>query len=388
MRPAARLQSAIDIVDAVIAAAREGGAAADTLAARWFASHRFAGSKDKAAIRELLYAAIRFTADRPVSGRAAFLGLAASERPDLLPLFDGSTHAPAPPQPDELRATPSLVPERMQPLFAARFGDDMSRQLAALIARAPFDLRVQRGDRDAIAAELGAAAIPGLPNGIRLPAPVPLERHPLLLSGAIEVQDAGSQHVVALAAAAAHETVVDLCAGAGGKTLGLAQAMSPDGAPPSGRLIATDTDRARLQAMTPRLQRAGIDWIERRLLNPGREAEALADLPAAADLVLVDAPCSGTGTWRRNPELRWRLTTERLARLTAIQSRLIDLALPLLKPDGRLVYAVCSVLDAEGPAQAEAAAARHGLIVRQMLALTPADNGCDGFFVALLGRPC
>ncbi len=382
MQNPARLQSAIDILDSVITAAREGGAAADTLAARWFAAHRFAGSKDKAAIRAHLYAAIRFTADCPVSGRAALLGLAETERPDLLPLFDGSTYAPALPTPDEPRAAPSLAPDWMQPLLADRFGADAPRQLAALIARAPVDLRVQRGDAAAIATELDASPIPGLPAGLRLATPVPLEQHPLMLDGSIAVQDAGSQHVVRFAGAQPGMDVLDLCAGAGGKTLALAAAMQGQG-----RIIASDSDRGRLAAMAPRLNRAGVaHMVETRLLDPGRESEMLADLAAAADLVLVDAPCSGTGTWRRNPELRWRLTPERLAQLVAAQSRLIDIGLELVKPGGRLVYAVCSVLPAEGLAQAEAAAARHGLKLAAHQAFTPADDGCDGFFVATIVR--
>ena len=385
MREAARLQAAIEILDLVIDAAQAQGAAADTLIQRYFAARRYAGSKDRAAVRDLAYAAIRFTADRPVSGRAALLGLAEAARPDLLPLFDGSPHAPAHPTPAEPRATPSAIPGWLEPTLRARFTDRLPTEAEALAGRAPLDLRVAPGhDVAAIAAELGAQPIPGLPRALRLATPQPLDRHPLLLSGAIEVQDAGSQHVAAFAAARPHETVIDLCAGAGGKTLALAADM--DG---RGRLVATDTDRNRLQAMAPRLARTGLEgFVETRLLNPNREAEALADLHGAADLVLVDAPCSGTGTWRRNPELRWRLTPERLARLVAVQARLIDLGASLLKPGGRLVYAVCSVLAEEGAHQAHAGAARTGLGLGPTRALTPLADGCDGFFVARLEKPC
>jgi 16S rRNA (cytosine967-C5)-methyltransferase len=137
---------------------------------------------------------------------------------------------------------------------------------------------------------------------------------------------------------------VDLCAGAGGKSLALAADM---GGPADGRLIACDTDRGRLSRLPQRANRAGAA-VEIRLLNPGREGEALADLAGAADLVLVDAPCSGTGTWRRNPEARWRLSPERLARLTALQAHILALAAPLVRPGGHLVYAVCSLLPEEG----------------------------------------
>jgi 16S rRNA (cytosine967-C5)-methyltransferase len=386
VRPQARLQAAIEILDQVIAAARAGGAAADTLVQRYFATRRYAGSKDRAAVRELVYAAIRFSADCPATGRAALLGLAESMRPELLPLFDGSTHAPEPPAADEPRTQATLSPAWLEPLLSARFGADFASEAEALIGRAPLDLRVntERADTATVAAELQAVPIAGLPSGLRLEAPLPLDQHPLYLSGAIEVQDAGSQHVVAFADALPGETAIDLCAGAGGKTLGLAASMARQG-----RLIATDTDRPRLQAMAPRLVRHRLEtFVESRLLNPQRESEALADLIGHADLVLVDSPCSGTGTWRRNPELRWRLTPDRLQRLTGVQARLIDLGASLLKPGGRLVYAVCSVLDAEGRDQAAAAAARLGLQLQDSRALTPLQDGCDGFFVARLVKPC
>ncbi len=386
MREPARLQAAIDILDQVIAAAASGGAAADTLVQRYFATRRYAGSKDRAAVRELVYAAIRFTADPPASGRALMLGLAEARRPELLELFDGSPHAPAAPIVEEPRARASAVPGWLLPQLTRRFGDRLAAEAAALIERAPLDLRVNpaRGDVEPARAELGADSIPGLPKGLRLEMPAPLDRHPLALSGAIEVQDAGSQFVVQMAAACPGELVVDLCAGAGGKTLALAADMQG-----RGRLVATDTDRGRLQAMPPRLARAGVaELVEQRLLNPKEEREQLADLAGAADLVLVDAPCSGTGTWRRNPELRWRLTPVRLDRLLAVQARLIDLGASLLKPGGRLVYAVCSVLDAEGQQQAEAAAARLGLKLAATRGLSPGADGCDGFFIAQLERSC
>lgn len=384
MREPARLQAAIEILDGVIAGAIAGGAAADTLAQRYFAQRRYAGSKDRAAVRELMFQAVRFAGERPESGRALMLGLAHHQRPDLLPLFDGSPHGPAPIAAGEPQTAPSPYPAWLAPRLEARFGNRLAAEAAALIARAPLDLRVNpaRADPARIAAELGAQPIAGLPNGLRLDPPVALERHPLMLEGTIEVQDAGSQHVVAACAAQPGMLVVDLCAGAGGKTLALAADMGAQG-----RLVATDTDRARLQAMTPRLERAGLAaFVEQRLLNPGRESDALADLAGQADLVLVDAPCSGSGTWRRNPELRWRLTPERLARLLGVQARLMALGASLLRPGGRLVYAVCSVLPDEGTAQVQASASAAGLQPIGAQAFSPAADGCDGFFVAWLAR--
>ncbi len=386
MRDPARLQAAIEILDAVIASAASGGAAADTLAQRYFAQRRYAGSKDRAAVRELVYAAIRFSAEPPVSGRAALLGLARTRRPELLALFDGSPHAPAAMEADEPQAAPGLVPAWLEPALKARFGDHLEAEAAALIERAPLDLRVNpaRASVVDVAQALGAEPIPGIPFGLRLEMPVPLERHPLFLAGAIEIQDAGSQIAVQVAGARPGELVVDLCAGAGGKTLALAADMQGEG-----RLIASDTDRPRLQAMPARLMRAGIaDLVETRLLNPQKEAEQLADIAGTVDLVLVDAPCSGTGTWRRNPELRWRLTPERLERLLGVQARLIDLGASLLKPGGRLVYGVCSVLESEGQAQAQTAADRLGLTLLHAQALSPGSDGCDGFFVAKFERSC
>jgi 16S rRNA (cytosine967-C5)-methyltransferase len=151
--------------------------------------------------------------------------------------------------------------------------------------------------------------------------------------------------------------------------------------------------------MPQRLERAGVTIVETRLLDPGRETEKLAEFAGLADLVLVDAPCSGTGTWRRNPETRWRMTPDRLAQLTRLQSHLLDLAAELVRPGGHLVYAVCSVLAEEGRAQAEAMSVRSSLVSEPPaipagraagpgLLLSPARDGTDGFFVARWQRPC
>lgn len=190
-------------------------------------------------------------------------------------------------------------------------------------------------------------------------------------------------------------TVVDLCAGAGGKTLALAADMGGEG-----RLVACDTDRTRLGRLPMRAARAGVVSIEQRLLDPGKEAERLADLAGEADVVLIDAPCSGTGTWRRNPEARWRLNPARLDRLVALQARLLALGAALVRPGGALVYAVCSLLDREGKAQIDVFAASHpdwavkrpftgvGEDRGKGVLLSPYRDETDGFFVARLERPC
>jgi 16S rRNA (cytosine967-C5)-methyltransferase len=228
---------------------------------------------------------------------------------------------------------------------------------------------------------------------LRFPSGTPVEQWEAFNTGAIEVQDTGSQLACQAAVARPGETVIDLCAGAGGKTLALAAAMDGRGA-----LIAADVDRARLSRLAPRAERAGALNIHAVLLDPGRESEALAYWKGRADAVLVDAPCSGTGTWRRNPEARWRLTAAELARLAALQARLLDVAAGLVSPTGRLVYVTCSLLDEEGADQIEAFLARHpgwraetpGLPAGSPrgggLRLTPFEDGTDGFFIARLCR--
>lgn len=392
MTPAARLQAAIEIVDEVVRAAETGGAAADTLIARYFKTRRYAGSKDRRAVRDFAYAAIRRAGERPVSGRAAMIGLA-QDRPELVDLFNGAPNCPAPIG-DEPVAPAGIAPAWLMEKLSVSLG---AEELPALMERASLDLRVNRLKAtrnqilptlaDAVAGDLSADAI-RLPEGTKVEAMTAFEQ------GLIEVQDEGSQVIVAACAARPGETVVDLCAGAGGKTLALAGAMMGQG-----RLIACDVDRARLSRLAPRAERAGADFIETRLLDGGREALALADLEGQVDVVLIDAPCSGTGTWRRNPEARWRLTPARLDRLRAMQAHVLYFGAPLVKPGGRLVYAVCSLLEEEGPVQVDAFLAENpdwerldplaaGRPIGPGRRLTPAYDGTDGFFIAVLSRPC
>ena len=388
MTPAARVQASIELLDEIIAAARDAGAAADTIIARYFKTRRYAGSKDRRAVRELVYRAIRRSGERPQSGRAALLGIARDE-PDLLALFDGGAHAPALPEPDEPAAPASAVPawleDRFDPLIDAA-------EFKALLGRAPLDIRVNRlkGSREEAQDGLPEAVpTPLSPIGLRLPDGFAVEDHSLRDRGLIEVQDEGSQLLSLACQARPGMIVIDLCAGAGGKSLALAAEMANQG-----RIIAADTDRNRLSRLEPRASRAGASIIEQRLLNPRDERGALADLMGLADLVLVDAPCSGTGTWRRNPEARWRLDPRRLERLVDLQRHLLELAAELVRPGGHLVYAVCSLLSEEGRMQAEAMSAdRSGLISEPLpmaggrdagpgRLLTPGHDGTDGFFVA------
>ena len=391
MTPAARLQAAIEILDEVIASARDDGPPADTIATRYFKTRRYAGSKDRRAVRELAFQAIRRTADRPTSGRAAILGLVEGD-PDLAPLF-GEPRGPEPVHEGESAAPAGTVPQWLRPEISPLVGED---EWPALLERAPLDLRVNaaRASRVELLSDFeGAVASPLSPWGIRLPPDTRIDDHPAFAKGLIEVQDEGSQLIALACNPDGNDRIIDLCAGAGGKSLALSAAA------PIATILATDSNRSRLSKLNPRAERAGAK-IEARLLNPPRELEELADWRGSADLVLVDAPCSGSGTWRRSPEGRWRLTAERLDRLIEAQRRLLDIGAELVRPGGRLVYAVCSLLSREGAGQIEDFLIRHSSwhVQENPIAagrpdgagrlLTPAKDGTDGFFVARVGRPC
>ena len=393
MTPAARVQAAIEVLDLVMAAARDNGAPADRIVTEWFRSRRFAGSGDRRAVRELVYAAIRACGELPASGRAAVL-LLGQRDPTIAALFDGSRHAPAPITPGEPIAEPGIAPAWLEAALAQ--SGIAGEEAAALLARAPLDIRVNtlKADRGTLALPIPAEPT-AAPQGLRLPFGTPVEQWEAYRAGAIEVQDTGSQLACMALGAQPGETVIDLCAGAGGKTLALAAAMANRGA-----LIACDTDRARLSRLPPRAERAGAALIETLLLNPGREAAALATWAGQADAVLVDAPCSGAGTWRRNPEARWRLSPAQLAHYTAVQARLLDTAAGLVRPGGRITFVTCSLLDAEGADQVTGFLARHaawkaeppalpaGTARGAGLRLTPWRNTTDGFFIANIVRSC
>lgn len=385
MTPAARVQAAIEILDLVIEAARSNGAPADRLIADWFRARRFAGSGDRRAVRELAYRAIRACGEVPESGRAAMLRVARHDA-ELAALFDGSSHAPAPIREEEPVASPGIAPAWLLQRLAE--SDIEEAEGEALLGRAPLDIRVNTLKTGPLQLPEGGERTVAA-HGWRYPPETRIEQSAAYLEGQIEVQDTGSQLTCEAVAARPGETVIDLCAGAGGKTLALAAAMEN-----SGRLIASDADRARLSRLPPRAERAGATCIETVLLDPGWETDALAPFLEAADAVLVDAPCSGTGTWRRNPEARWRLTEKQLQRYMAVQSRLLDVAAQLVKPGGRLVFVTCSLLDVEGREQAQDFLDRHpgwrgevpalpaGAPRGPGLRLSPYHDGTDGFFVA------
>jgi 16S rRNA (cytosine967-C5)-methyltransferase len=391
MTPAARLQAAIEVLDEVVASARDDGPPADSIVTRYFKQRRYAGSKDRRAVRELVFRAIRRSGERPDSGRAAIVGLADDE-PDMLELF-GEPRGPEPVNAGEAAAPSAFIPRWLEPELSPLIADG---EFAALLERAPLDLRVNaaRSSREEVLRDFP----PGVPTplspwGIRLPSDSRVDDHPAYDAGLVEVQDEGSQLIALACDPRDGDAIVDLCAGAGGKALALAAAA------PGARILATDSNRGRLSKLPDRAKRAGAD-IETRLLNPPNELGELEDSREKADVVLVDAPCSGSGTWRRNPEGRWRLTPERLDRVVAVQQRLLDIAAELVRPGGRLVYAVCSILSREGAAQIDRFLDGHSSWISEDppiaggrsdgrgRLLTPGHDRTDGFFVARLRRPC
>lgn len=392
MTPSARVQAAIDLLDAVIAAAKGQGASADRIAADWFRARRYVGSKDRRAIRELVWSAIRACGEVPASGRAALLRVAQGDAA-LAALFDGSNYGPAPVEAGEAVANGGVAPGWLIERLATSGLDDQEQ--VALLGRAPLDIRANtlKTSRNDLRARLPVEAEPAIaPHSLRLPSGTAAESWPEFAEGLFEVQDAGSQIACMALGVQPGEAVVDLCAGAGGKTLSLGAAMEN-----RGTLLACDIDRPRLSRLPERAARAGV-LVETRLLNPGREIEMLADWQGRADAVMIDAPCSGTGTWRRNPEARWRLDAKAIDRYCAMQANVLGIGASLVRPGGRLTYVVCSLLDAEGADRIDAFLAANPDWRVQMLPLpagrprgkgirlTPFGDGTDGFFFATLVR--
>lgn len=393
MTPAARIQAAIEILDLWQADT----APLDRLLAQWGRQNRYAGSGDRAAIADHLYAALRryrsaaYLAHADVradtsDGRAVMLGLMRLQGQNLADCFTGARHAPSPPTdverrpPPDLGQTPRAVrldyPDWMEPHFA----DTPDEVLEALRHRAPVDLRVNtlRAGIDEAIAELARDGIeveagPLAPTCLRVTGGArKVQRSDAYVRGMVEIQDAASQAIAAMAGAAPGETVLDLCAGGGGKTLALAAHMQN-----RGRLIAHDISARRLAELPARAKRAGAT-IE--TIRPGETSE----LTGKCDLVVIDAPCSGSGAWRRNPDAKWRLTADRLAELTGVQSDLLRQGARLAAPGGRVLYATCSLLHCENAAIVEAFLAENPDWKRSSLrSLTPLDGG-DGFFGAVL----
>jgi 16S rRNA (cytosine967-C5)-methyltransferase len=401
--------------------------------AEWGKAHRFAGSGDRAAIGNLVYDALRrrqslaakMGSDTPRALIVAAAPRAFGVTPQAVVDFaDGSPHALPPLEPEEKAAlmrplpadAPAYVlgdfPEWLAPSFQRAFGERAAIESEALARRAPVDLRVNtlKATREKVLKALaahGAEPTPLSPVGVRLPAPEGAARTPNVEAeaahgkGWYEVQDEGSQLAALLAGAGPRLQVADVCAGSGGKTLALAAQMHN-----TGQIYAYDDDKLMLRPIFDRLKRAGARNVQ--LLPAGNEA-LLAGLGPRFDVVLVDAPCTGTGTWRRRPDAKWRLKPQNLTERIAEQRGVLTLAAPLVKPGGRLVYVTCSVLPEENTDQvawfvgahagfeieptAETWRARIGSEPpvsadgrADGLLLTPARHGTDGFFIASLVR--
>lgn len=392
MIPAARVQAAIELLDQIILAAETKGAPADRLIREYFKTRRYAGSKDRRAVRELVYRAVRLCGPVPPSGRAAMLALA-NEDETLKPLFDGSAHGPgAIVKGDPVAKTGIAQQWLAEELARAGIKGEVAE---ALLGRAPLDVRVNalKADRATLelpeqGEELASA------QGLRFEFGTQVEQWNEYRDGLIEIQDHGSQLVCEAVPAKPGDTVIDLCAGAGGKTLSLAARFGN-----AINLVAADTDKRRLGNLAPRAARAGAQIEHTVLLNPMHEMEALGEWEASADHVLVDAPCSGTGTWRRNPESRWRLNPRELVKLTQLQDHVLDTAANLVKSGGTITFITCSLLDDEGTDRIAAFLGRHegwsakrpelalGIAHGEGMRLDPFRDGTDGFFVAILRSP-
>lgn len=419
MKPAARLSAAIEILDDWAA----GGVPIDAILTRWGRSHRFAGAKDRAAIADQVYAALKrrtrlIARMGAETGRAMVLAGLADEQAMTATVIDellrtGGPHAPQPLTPEERAALDAPLPD-LEPWITGSypkwlhgeldqaFGADLPGEAQSWLERAPLDLRVNtlKAMRDDVARALEAQGLfpqstPFSPVGLRLPAGTSITSSALYRDGQIEIQDEGSQLAVLAAEARPGMTVCELGAGAGGKSLALAAAMENRGI-----IIAADIAPARLERIAARAARAGVSIVEERVTGEG---EALDDLADTCDLVLIDAPCSGSGTWRRDPENKWRLTPDMLAQRIDVQRRLLAMGSRLVRPGGSLVYVTCSVLPSENERQIDTflkADRRFSSVARcpEMLAhqalpwrdgilsLAPGRAGTDGFFIARLAR--
>ena len=431
MTPGARLAAAIEVFAAL---ERERRPAVDALKA-WGLTHRFAGSGDRAAIAGLVYDALRRRASSAYlmgadTARAILLGMLKRERKldveAIAKLASGAQYAPEALSDEErkrldgadLSAAPPHIagdyPQWLDPHFTRAFGDARAEEGAALSSRAPLDLRVNilNADRDKAAAmlsDLKPEPTRWSPWGLRIhlaadaksPA---IHAEPAFLKGLIEVQDEGSQLAALFAGAKPGEQVVDLCAGAGGKALALAAVMEN-----KGQIYATDDDKRRLAPIHERLKRSGARNVQVR--TPKSVGGELDDLNGRIDLVLIDAPCTGTGAWRRNPDAKWRIRPGALEQRQKEQAAVLDRAVPLLKAGGRIAYITCSVLEEENGDQVRAFISRHpefsirpptgvvealgegafmfakaARLSAEGILMTPRTTGTDGFYVAVIRR--
>jgi 16S rRNA (cytosine967-C5)-methyltransferase len=411
LTPAARVQAAIEILESLLTSALP----ADQALRQYFRNRRYAGSKDRAAVTAHVFAVYRqhahyFFRMGNAEPRSLMIASLLAEGEDVQALFSGGPHGPAPLSKAEEQALES-PPSQQPPLWVEaefppflqeelqqRFGSTLMLEMAAMQHRAPIDLRVNtlRADRSQVAEALSAQGfaaepVPYTATGLRIPPGASgLERTALFADGAFEFQDEAAQIACVLTDVRPGMRVCDLAAGAGGKSLALAALMKNQG-----QIMACDIASNRLAQLGPRATRAGVSIIHTSLAPKG-----------LFDRVLVDAPCSGSGTWRRQPDQKWRLTHERLAELERLQDEILDRGAKLLAPGGRLIYATCSVLNCENERRIEAFRARnpHFTIVAaasvwnqlpdhspltgigEFFQASPYMTQTDGFFTAILTR--
>ena len=427
MTPAGRFASAIEL----LATIEQDRRPADAVANEYFRARRFIGSTDRREISDRVWGVLRtwrrvgwwlarVGGQRSARLMAAGLAVLDGGSADAVAgLFSGGRFAPAalsaaeatalrrlgghtlehPEMPEAVRFE---VPDWVLPKLQARFGPALPAEMRALLTPAPLDLRANllRGTREQAKAELEKEGIATeetrlSPWGLRVTARRPVTTGAAFRSGLVEIQDEGSQCIAILADARPGMRVADFCAGAGGKTLAMAMAMQN-----RGHIVACDVSPPRLESAVRRLRRAGVHNVERLVLAPGEKR--LKRLTGSFDRVLVDAPCSGTGTWRRNPDARRRLEPGDLEELIVKQQAILDSAARLVRIGGRLIYATCSMLREENESQvAEFLGRQAGFVVMPVelawpggppppagdfLLLTPARHGTDGFFAAVLER--
>ncbi len=386
MTPPARLAAAIGILDRWLA-----GTPAEQALTNWARGSRFAGSGDRAAVRDLVFDAIRckrsFAAlGGSETGRGLVIGSLRASGQDVAAMFTGIGHAPAeltdeeqriPPPPGDLQALD--CPDWLAPALGVSLGKDFAPVMECLRHRAPTFLRVNtaRISRAAAQAALAQGGIESRPHDLAATAlevtanARKISAAPAYLDGRVELQDAASQAAVAEIPLPRTGSILDYCAGGGGKTLAMAAASHA-------RLDAHDSDAGRMRDLAARATRAGVNI---RICMPDH-----IFTPESYELVVTDVPCSGSGSWRRAPEAKWVLTPERLAGLVSLQARILDQTAPLVAPLGRLAYVTCSLLQIENQDQIAAFLARSaGWSVEKQRIFTPLQGG-DGFFVAILKR--
>jgi 16S rRNA (cytosine967-C5)-methyltransferase len=380
MTPAARLSTAMDVLDRILA-----GGPVEMVLTNWGRGNRYAGSGDRAAIRDLVFDALRckrsFAAHGGgMTGRGLILGglRAAGQATDI---FSGEGYAPAPVTEADAGHAPDAgaaaldCPDWLYPLFQTSLGQDTTAVLRAMQRRAPVFLRVNtaRGDMDQALQALADDGIVAEPvddvrNALQVTANArKIQNGAAYVSGLVELQDLSSQAVIDTLPLRHGMRVLDYCAGGGGKTLALAAALG-------GPVDAQDADPRRMADLPERAKRAGA------------RVQIIDQPKGRYDLVLADAPCSGSGSWRRDPQGKWALTPARLADLIALQAAVLDAACRHVGPNGMLAYVTCSLLQCENQAQVTAFLARHaGWQVSHTQAWTPISGG-DGFFLAILAR--